>query len=382
MRQSSKEKLNPLQTAFLEGLTNGLPASAGISADEKGETDSGNAAGESGLRRNFGKIPLYQLLLVLGILILLYPLVAHFYRSYKMNHLVVEFNEQQLQDEAEREALAEQVTAYQKSLSDFNFLADLQDPFVQHDNVTMMAPEGEVIQSGKMEMTTAEAVRSDEEEPVSSDPSRQPEVIATLEIPKLKENIPVYNSISDDVLRIGAGLMSGSSLPYGGIGTNCVLTGHRGTYEADLFRNINQLTVGDYVLIHNRLETLGYRVLKQEIVEPYELGKIVLDPEKDLLTLVTCHPYLINSHRLLLTCERDPDYVVPAEAAKDSSQSIGSNLWESVSGFAKDIFKGIINPYYVITSILLLVLIVLLLVKYFRKWRKQGTRKHWPPQIS
>ena len=131
------------------------------------------------------------------------------------------------------------------------------------------------------------------------------EVIGVLEIPTLELVMPVYLGASDSHLAAGAAVLGNTSAPIGGMSTNCVIAGHRGWYGTDYFRHIDRLRVGDTVTITNLWETLTYTVVDIQIIQPYEVEKIKIQPGRDLLTLITCHPYASGGRqRLVVYCER------------------------------------------------------------------------------
>ena len=103
--------------------------------------------------------------------------------------------------------------------------------------------------------------------------------------------MPVYLGASDDHLAAGAAVLGNTSVPIGGANTNCVIAGHRGWKGADYFRHIDRLEVGDTVKLTNLWETLTYTVSDIQIIQPHEVEKIKIQQGRDLLTLLTCHPY-------------------------------------------------------------------------------------------
>ena len=131
------------------------------------------------------------------------------------------------------------------------------------------------------------------------------EVIGVLEIPALELVMPVYLGASDSHLAAGATVLGNTSAPIGGMSTNCVVAGHRGWYGADYFRHIDRLQAGDMVTITNLWETLTYAVVDMKIIQPDQVDKIKIQPGRDLLTLITCHPYASGGRqRLVVYCER------------------------------------------------------------------------------
>ena len=134
------------------------------------------------------------------------------------------------------------------------------------------------------------------------------EVIGVLEIPAMELTMPVYLGASDDHLAAGAAVLGNTSAPIGGDNTNCVIAGHRGWKGADYFRHIDRLQMGDTVQLTNLWETLTYTVMDIQIIQPHEVEKIKIQPNRDLLTLLTCHPYASGGRqRYVVVCERLQD---------------------------------------------------------------------------
>ena len=131
------------------------------------------------------------------------------------------------------------------------------------------------------------------------------EIIGVLEIPTMELTMPVYLGASDEHLALGAAVLGSTSAPIGGDNTNCVIAGHRGWRGADYFRHIDRLQVGDTVQLTNLWETLTYTVTDIQIIQPHEVEKIKIRPHRDLLTLLTCHPYASGGRqRYVVYCER------------------------------------------------------------------------------
>ena len=131
------------------------------------------------------------------------------------------------------------------------------------------------------------------------------EIIGVLEIPAVDLTMPVYLGASDAHLAAGAAVLGNTSAPIGGDNTNCVIAGHRGWRGADYFRYIDRLAVGDTVTLTNLWETLTYTVADIQIIQPHEVEKIKIQPNRDLLTMLTCHPYASGGRqRYVVCCER------------------------------------------------------------------------------
>lgn len=131
------------------------------------------------------------------------------------------------------------------------------------------------------------------------------EIIGVLEIPAMELTMPIYLGASDTHLAAGAAVLGNTSAPIGGTNTNCVIAGHRGWRGADYFRHIDKLTVGDTVKLTNLWKTLTYTVADIQIIQPHEVNMIKIQQGRDLLTLLTCHPYASGGRqRYVVYCER------------------------------------------------------------------------------
>lgn len=145
------------------------------------------------------------------------------------------------------------------------------------------------------------AVASGEDARISyKDISGRDQVIGYIVIPKIDVNLPIFSGTSQDVLVKGVGHMENSSYPLGGISTHCILTGHRGLPSAVLFTDLDKLAIGDEFYLHILDEVLAYKVDKIKVVAPNDGSDLPIVEGRDLCTLVTCTPYAINSHRLLV----------------------------------------------------------------------------------
>ena len=129
-------------------------------------------------------------------------------------------------------------------------------------------------------------------------------IMGYIDIPKIHIKLPIYHGISDDVLQTSIGHLPETSLPVGGAGSHCVLSGHRGLPSAKLFSDLDKLVEGDVFTISVLNETYSYQVDRIRVVKPTELSELKILPGEDLCTLVTCTPYGVNTHRLLVRGHR------------------------------------------------------------------------------
>lgn len=136
---------------------------------------------------------------------------------------------------------------------------------------------------------------------LAADPSG---LMARVRIPAIGVDLPVYHGTSDATLEIGVGHLEGTALPVGGDSTRSVLTAHRGLATSELFSNLDRVAVGDTFTVEVFGEVLTYRVVTTEVVRPEDSRAVLPQPGRDLVTLVTCTPLGINSHRILVTGER------------------------------------------------------------------------------
>ena len=212
---------------------------------------------------------LLVLVFVAGLSLLLYPTVSDYWNSFHQSRVVMSYTEQVARlDTADYQSAREAAQAYNATLPETH-------------NRFYMPDEARAVYDSLLNVTGTG-------------------VMATLEIPDLGVNLPVYHGTSEAVLQVALGHVEGSSLPVGGAGTHCVISGHRGLPSAKLFSNLDQLAVGDVFLLRVLDETLTYQVDQILVVEPEDMEPLAIFPGEDYCTLVTCTPYGINSHRLLV----------------------------------------------------------------------------------
>lgn len=187
-------------------------------------------------------------------------------------------------------------------------------------------------------------------------------IMGYIEIPKISVDLPIYHGTSEDVLQAGVGHMIGSSLPVGGEGCHSVLTGHSGVAEKRLFSDLDQLAVGDEFYLKALGQTLAYEVTEINTVLPHETELLELVQGEDLCTLVTCTPFGVNTHRLLVCGRRvayEPDALQPQEEQEPTPPV--KSTWKDQYIHGLELGGGIVG-----SSILLF---VVLLVR-----RKKGGR--------
>ncbi|HEQ7606772.1 TPA: class C sortase, partial [Streptococcus pyogenes] len=219
---------------------------------------------------------MFPLLFLMGCLIVLYPLMSNYYYRVKQNQAVTSFESAKVivnkDDIKRRMALAR---AYNATL----------DPGRINDPYTDLEKKGVAEYARMLELN---------------------EQIGYVEVPRFDINLPIYAGTSDDVLQKAAGHLEGTSLPIGGDSTHTVITAHTGLPQAKLFTNIHKMKKGDLFFIHNIDKTLAYKVDQILVVEPDNFTPVLVKNGFDYATLLTCTPYGINSHRLLVRGYRVP----------------------------------------------------------------------------
>ncbi|MCH5212016.1 MAG: class C sortase [Oscillospiraceae bacterium] len=151
--------------------------------------------------------------------------------------------------------------------------------------------------------------------------------MGSIEAPGFFDPILIYHGTSDEAMQRGAGHMSGTSLPTGGKGTHAVLSAHTGLSSKQLFTNLDQMKMGNVFYISILGEKHAYKVDQINVVLPHEAGSLRIDPDKDYVTLITCTPYGVNSHRLLVRGTRIPYEEAEQIANEQKQQQKGMSTW-------------------------------------------------------
>lgn len=208
-----------------------------------------------------------------GLSLLLYPTVSDYWNSLHTSQAVADYAENVRNLEAEKyEQLLQEARSYNRML-----------PYKQA--ATALSKEEKEAYDALLNITGTG-------------------IMGYIEIPTVNISLPVYHGTEDAVLQIAVGHLEWSSLPVGGESTHCVLSGHRGLPSAKLFTNLDKLVTGDKFIVRVLDEVLTYEVDQILIVEPTDVSTLMIESGKDLCTLVTCTPYGVNSHRLLVRGHR------------------------------------------------------------------------------
>ncbi|MCR5599649.1 MAG: class C sortase [Ruminococcus sp.] len=212
------------------------------------------------------------LMLLMGLFLMLYPSFSNWWNSKRQSKAISNYEKTvaEMDDSTKKELL---IKAEEYNLR----LAELSDPFTEYDSISGYDDILDITGTG---------------------------VMGYIDIPKINLFLPIYHGTSDEVLNIAVGHMQGSSLPIGGIGCHSVISAHRGLPSAKLFTNIDQLIEDDTFTITVLDEVLTYEVDQTEVILPYETNKLAIVPNMDCVTLMTCTPYGINTHRMLVRAHR------------------------------------------------------------------------------
>ena len=263
------------------------------------------------------------LIFFIGLSIFSYPIVSHWIKTKEHYTIISQHNEVLAQmDDTEKAEEREKAEKYNDDLNESTI--PIEDPFADDFEETAHSSYYNVLNIG--------------------------ETIGHLQIPKINSNLPIYHGISDDVLQQGVGHMSNSSFPVGGEGSHSALTAHRGLPSTKLFRDLDKLAEDDLFFIKTLGETLAYKIDDIQIVLPTETNWLTIEDDKDYVTLITCDPYMINTHRLLVRGERvSHEEEVPEEVLAEIQQDVGESsdpLNKSVVIFGVIVMTGLLFGYY------------------------------------
>lgn len=241
-------------------------------------------------------ILVFILMFILGISIMLYPTISNYVNSVEYDDVIAKYTkETSTYKNNENEKLLIQADEYNKKLNTTSIIDVFSNP--QREQSTEYKNILNVDGSGLM---------------------------GYISIPKIDIRIPIYHGTSSEVLEKGVGHLEGSSLPIGGEGTHAILSAHRGLPSARLFSDLDQLQKGDKFYIYILDRKLAYEVDQIQVVEPSEIESLQLQEGEDYVTLVTCTPYAINTHRLLVRgtqVEYIEEVVKSTKVSKKSSTS-------------------------------------------------------------
>ena len=220
------------------------------------------------------------ILFLIGMGITFYPVVSKAWNQYRDSRLISDYEEAVRTIPEDRyESILREAREYNEQHLSNNivdaFNQDIGDYILTHPYDTLLNPTGNMI-------------------------------MGSVEIPRINVSLPIYHGIGSDVLEKGIGHIEGTSLPIGGANTHTVLAGHRGLPGRQLLTDLDQVDLNDLFYLKILNETLAYKVDQVTVVEPHETKGLAIETGQDLVTIVTCTPYGVNSHRLLVRGHRIP----------------------------------------------------------------------------
>ena len=227
----------------------------------------------------FRRVVVPAIIILVGISVLLYPVVSTQWNNY-IQRQVVEDYRSQLQDVPE-----EQLNAAIEAAHEYNETSiggPILDPWLAR-----VSEDNQDYQRYMDQLSGLPAM-------------------SQVSIPSIESSLPVYHGTTEEVLQKGLGHLYGTSLPVGGEGTHSVITGHTGLTTSTMWDNLIDMKEGDAVYVNTFGQKMKYQVTSTEVVLPHETESLAQQPDKDLITLITCTPYGVNSHRLLVHAERVP----------------------------------------------------------------------------
>lgn len=271
---------------------------------------------------------LLLLIFLIGFSILCYPLVSRIYYNYRGNEEVTSFQEgiDSLTDEKIQEKL-NLGYAYNSAILT-NSMQPLGDPYSKEEKDQGLAEYAHMIEVN--------------------------EKIGAVHIPNIDVSLPIYAGTNEAVLQKGAGHLEGTSLPIGGLNTNSGITAHRGLPENKLFTDLDKMALGDLFYVESIAGNLAYEVVDIQVIEPSQIETLSIQENRDLVTLLTCTPYMINSHRLLVIGER-------VEIPNEKIDAIQPTWYEQ--------WLNILSDYKWLILFVLLV-IILMIIRKIIQWRK------------
>ena len=190
-----------------------------------------------------------------------------------------------------------------------------------------------------------------------------------VDIPKINVYLPIYHGTSEEILSIGAGHLANTSMPIGGIGTHCVITGHSAYPSKTFFDYLTDLEEGDAFYLHVLDKTLKYRVNQIKVVLPDQVSDLFITEDKDYCTLVTCTPYSVNTHRLLVRGERVENDMVEKE--KEFDGTIESVKADDGAIFFLGYKLSYLTAALIIGGFVLTVVLVVVLIVWLTRKKKE-----------
>lgn len=289
---------------------------------------------------------LVVLIFMIGLGVFAYPIISNYYNDHFQTRVIDEYQQEvNSRTDEEKERMRQEMEDYNKALA--TGLIQIEDPLSEQEKLAAsLAPGAD---------TVLDAL--DEE---------YGKVIGVLDVPGLNLRVPIYDGVSSVQLQRGVGVLPGTSLPVGGENTHSVITGHRGLPTAKLFTDLPEMKVGDVFFIEVLDEKLAYKVETIQIIEPIEIGELRIMPNLDVVTLLTCTPYMINTHRLIVSGYRIPyEEIIPEAIAERVNCWDSIPCWWIIAALAFALFL-------LVTGYILLILTYRKVSKIWKKMNKDG----------
>lgn len=283
---------------------------------------------KKGQKMKFVKSVIAIILIIIGIIILLYPKMSNYIEQKNQIEFIKEYKENISKMESTTKD-----EEYLKAEKYNEYLNGLENKNSNYEEILNISKNG---------------------------------IMAYIEIPKISVYLPIYHGTKEDILKKGIGHLENSSLPIGGVSTHTVLTGHTGLLKAELFTRIRELEIDDYFYVYTLGQKLTYKVYQIKVVLPTEVDDVKIQEGKDLVSLVTCTPYGVNTHRLLVQAIRTENI---EENNLDSNQN--ESLENDNQSQENYYIKGLKYGLTMLIIIIFCCILFNIIVKYIQKVRNR-----------
>ncbi len=265
---------------------------------------------------------MFALVFLIGFLVLMYPTLSNVWNEYRNSLLRSDYSQavQNLNNDE-----YDEIWRLAREFNDQHTVNNIVNVFEEDEDYVLSHPYDELL-----------------------NPSGNG-IMGTLRIPKIYVHLPIYHGLGTEALEEGCGHVEGTSLPIGGKGTHSALAAHRGLPTAKLFTDLDQIELGDLFYITVLNETLAYKVDQIEVVEPSNVDLLAIDENEDYVTLITCTPYGVNTHRLLIRGTRTEYVEEDVPQTTFVEEVIGSNFYVRMMLIGLAIFFA----YLIISKLLL-----------------------------
>lgn len=284
------------------------------------------------------KLIFVSLMFILGLVLFLYPLVNKYENKIEVNETKKTFEKtvEKLKEESKEEdsplnKLYSDMKAYNEKIYKDN-QSDLKDPWSYEQSSFDLTKYGV-----------------------------ENNIIGYITVPHMEIELPIYLGANLDNMAKGAVHMSQTSLPIGGENTNCVIAAHRGYKGIPMFCDIEIMEIGDEVIIKNLWETLKYRVSNIKIINPSDSQEVLIQPGKDMVTLITCHPYTKNYKRYVVYCEREKDNEENNNEVVNT-ETVTANKEDKLKKMSESQYRILFDRYSPLVGVLIMGFLLIVLI--------------------